>query len=44
MGKPIAQHQLIAGKLADMETECDAARGLLYASGRWSTRASTAPS
>jgi alkylation response protein AidB-like acyl-CoA dehydrogenase len=30
MGKPIAQHQLIQAKLADMETECEAARGLLY--------------
>jgi alkylation response protein AidB-like acyl-CoA dehydrogenase len=30
MGQPIAQHQLIAGKLADMETSCAAARGLLY--------------
>jgi len=30
MGQPIAQHQLIAGKLADMETRCAAARGLLY--------------
>src|SRR3990170_3189796 len=30
MGKPIVQHQLIAGKLADMETRCEAARGLLY--------------
>jgi len=29
-GKPIATHQLIAAKLADMETECEAARGLLY--------------
>src|SRR3954447_26068581 len=30
MGKPIGQHQLIQAKLADMETECEAARGLLY--------------
>jgi len=30
MGKPIAEHQLIAAKLADMETRCEAARGLLY--------------
>jgi alkylation response protein AidB-like acyl-CoA dehydrogenase len=30
MGRPIAEHQLIAGKLADMETMCEAARGLLY--------------
>ena len=34
MGKPIAQHQLIQAKLADMETECEAARGLLYRYGR----------
>jgi alkylation response protein AidB-like acyl-CoA dehydrogenase len=33
MGKPIAQHQLIAGMLADMETKCEAARGLLYRVG-----------
>jgi alkylation response protein AidB-like acyl-CoA dehydrogenase len=33
MGKPIAQHQLIAAKLADMETRCEAARGLLYRFG-----------
>jgi alkylation response protein AidB-like acyl-CoA dehydrogenase len=30
MGKPIAQHQLIAATLADMETKCEAARGLLH--------------
>jgi alkylation response protein AidB-like acyl-CoA dehydrogenase len=30
MGRPIAQHQLIAAKLADMETKTEAARGLLY--------------
>jgi alkylation response protein AidB-like acyl-CoA dehydrogenase len=30
MGNPIAEHQLIAAKLADMETRCEAARGLLY--------------
>ena len=29
-GKPIAEHQLIQAKLADMETACQAARGLLY--------------
>jgi alkylation response protein AidB-like acyl-CoA dehydrogenase len=34
MGEPIAQHQLIAAKLADMETRCEAARGLLYRFGR----------
>ena len=33
MGRPIAQHQLIAAKLADMETKCEAARGLLYKVG-----------
>jgi alkylation response protein AidB-like acyl-CoA dehydrogenase len=34
MGQPIASHQLIAAKLADMETMCEAARGLLYRFGR----------
>jgi alkylation response protein AidB-like acyl-CoA dehydrogenase len=34
MGKPIVEHQLIAAKLADMETRCEAARGLLYRVGR----------
>jgi alkylation response protein AidB-like acyl-CoA dehydrogenase len=34
MGKPIAQHQLIAAMLADMETKCEAARGLLYKVGQ----------
>ena len=34
MGKPIVAHQLIQAKLADMETECEAARGLLYRFGR----------
>ena len=34
MGKPIAEHQLIAAKLADMEASCEAARGLLYRFGR----------
>ena len=34
MGEPIAKHQLIAGMLADMETRCEAARGLLYRCGR----------
>jgi alkylation response protein AidB-like acyl-CoA dehydrogenase len=34
MGQPIAQHQLIAGMLADMETKCEAARGLLYKVGQ----------
>ena len=34
MGTPIAEHQLVAAKLADMETACEAARGLLYRFGR----------
>ncbi len=34
MGKPIAEHQLVAAKLADMETQCQAARGLLYRVGQ----------
>src|SRR4029077_15785178 len=34
MGKPLAEPQLIAAKLADMETRCEAARGLLYRFGR----------
>jgi alkylation response protein AidB-like acyl-CoA dehydrogenase len=34
MGKPIADHQLVAGMLADMETKCEAARGLLYKCGQ----------
>jgi alkylation response protein AidB-like acyl-CoA dehydrogenase len=34
MGKPIVEHQLVAGMLADMETKCAAARGLLYRVGR----------
>ena len=34
MGKPIVEHQLIAGMLADMETKCEAARGLLYKVGQ----------
>jgi alkylation response protein AidB-like acyl-CoA dehydrogenase len=33
MGKPIAEHQLVAAMLADMETKCEAARGLLYRFG-----------
>jgi len=32
-GKAIANHQLVAGMLADMETKCEAARGLLYRCG-----------
>jgi alkylation response protein AidB-like acyl-CoA dehydrogenase len=34
MGKPIAKHQLVAAMLADMETRCEAARGLLHRVGR----------
>jgi len=34
MGKPIAEHQLIAAKLAEMETKCELARGLLYKFGQ----------
>ena len=34
MGVPISQHQLIAAMLADMETRCEAARGLLYRCGQ----------
>ena len=34
MGQAIGRHQLIAAKLADMETTCEAARGLLYRFGR----------
>jgi alkylation response protein AidB-like acyl-CoA dehydrogenase len=34
MGKPIGEHQLVAGMLADMETKCEAARSLLYRFGR----------
>jgi alkylation response protein AidB-like acyl-CoA dehydrogenase len=33
MGRPIGEHQLIAATLADMETKCEAARGLLYKCG-----------
>ena len=38
MGRPIGQHQLIPGQLADMETECEAARGLRCRFGRMATR------
>src|SRR5947209_6845353 len=34
MGKPIAEHELVAAMLADMETKCEAARGLLYKVGQ----------
>jgi alkylation response protein AidB-like acyl-CoA dehydrogenase len=43
MGKPIGQHQLIAGMLADMETKCEAARGLLYKVGRMIDEGDTGP-
>jgi alkylation response protein AidB-like acyl-CoA dehydrogenase len=33
-GRQIADHQLVAGMLAEMETKCEAARGLLYRVGR----------
>jgi alkylation response protein AidB-like acyl-CoA dehydrogenase len=33
MGEPIARHQLVGAMLADMETTCEAARGLLYRCG-----------
>jgi alkylation response protein AidB-like acyl-CoA dehydrogenase len=34
MGTPIAEHQIVAAMLADMETKCEAARGLLYKFGQ----------
>jgi alkylation response protein AidB-like acyl-CoA dehydrogenase len=43
MGRPIAQHQLIAGMLADMETKCEAARGLLYKVGQMIDAGETGP-
>ena len=43
MGKPIAEHQLIAGMLADMETRCEAARGLLYKVGAMIDGGETGP-
>ena len=33
MGKPIGEHQIIAAMLADMEAQCEAARGVLYKVG-----------
>jgi alkylation response protein AidB-like acyl-CoA dehydrogenase len=33
-GQAIAEHQLVASMLAEMETKCEAARGLLYRVGR----------
>jgi alkylation response protein AidB-like acyl-CoA dehydrogenase len=44
MGKPIGQHQLIAAQLADMETKCEAARGLLYKCGQLIDEARRVPS
>ena len=44
MGKPIADHQLIAGKLADMETRCEAARGSSTARANGRRGRSTTPS
>jgi alkylation response protein AidB-like acyl-CoA dehydrogenase len=42
MGKPIAQHQLIAGMLADMETRCEAhARSSTAAAARSTTTPTT---
>jgi alkylation response protein AidB-like acyl-CoA dehydrogenase len=43
MGKPIGQHQLIAGMLADMETKCEVARGLLYKVGQMIDEGDTGP-
>ena len=43
MGRPIAEHQLIAGMLADMDTRCEAARGLLYKVGRMIDEGETGP-
>ena len=43
MGRPIGQHQLIAGMLADMETKCEAARGLLYKVGQMIDEGDTGP-
>ena len=44
MGKPIAQHQLIQAKLADMETSARPRAACSTGSARWSTTASTTPS
>jgi alkylation response protein AidB-like acyl-CoA dehydrogenase len=43
MGKPIGQHELIAGMLADMETKCEVARGLLYKVGQMIDEGDTGP-
>src|ERR687897_1001519 len=42
-GKPLAEHQLIQAKLADMETACQAARGLLYRFGQMADAAVDRP-
>ena len=44
MGKPIAEHQLVAAKLADMETAPRPRAGFSTASAAWSTRARPTPS
>jgi alkylation response protein AidB-like acyl-CoA dehydrogenase len=43
MGKPIAEHQLIAGLLADMATRCEAGRSLLYKVGLMIDEGDTGP-
>ncbi|HEX6761708.1 MAG TPA: acyl-CoA dehydrogenase family protein [Gaiellaceae bacterium] len=43
MGRPIAEHQLIAGMLADMETKCEAGRGVLYKVGSMIDEGDTGP-
>ncbi|MBV8080722.1 MAG: acyl-CoA dehydrogenase family protein [Actinobacteria bacterium] len=42
-GEPIARHQLVAGMLAEMETKCEAARGLLYRCGAAIDEGATGP-
>jgi alkylation response protein AidB-like acyl-CoA dehydrogenase len=43
MGKPIGEHQLIAGMLADMATSCETSRSLLYKVGRMIDEGETGP-
>jgi alkylation response protein AidB-like acyl-CoA dehydrogenase len=43
MGRPIAQHQLIAAMLADMETKCETARNLLHKVARMVDEGDTGP-
>jgi alkylation response protein AidB-like acyl-CoA dehydrogenase len=43
MGKPIGEHQLIAGMLADMATGCETARSLLHKVGRMIDEGETGP-